>query len=98
MIKIAKLGAIPRARQRSTARQHRHVARPLAPHRYRVGRRDLRKNCGYIESLRHGVITKVKLSGFRSLANGCFGSISTKFSVRFRVGFDLNSGHIFASH
>jgi hypothetical protein len=26
------------------------------------------------------------------------GSISTKFSVRFRVGFDLNSGHILASH
>ncbi len=26
------------------------------------------------------------------------GSISTKFSVHFRVSFDLNFGHIFASH
>jgi hypothetical protein len=26
------------------------------------------------------------------------GPISTKFGVRFRVGFDFNSGHIFASH
>jgi hypothetical protein len=24
--------------------------------------------------------------------------VSTEFSIRFRVGFDLNFGHIFASH
>jgi hypothetical protein len=30
-------------------------------------------------------------------AKGSFGSISAEFSIRFRVGFDLNFGHIFAS-
>ena len=30
--------------------------------------------------------------------NGRIGSISTEFGIRFRVGFDLNFGHIFASH
>ena len=34
---------------------------------------------------------------FECLPNVAFGSISSEFSIRFRVGFDLNFGHIFAS-
>ena len=39
------------------------------------------------------VVWSVHLSG-----NVSFGAISSEFSIRFRVGFDLNFGHIFASH
>jgi hypothetical protein len=33
-----------------------------------------------------------------AIARSLSGSISTEFGVRFRAAFDLNFGHIFASH